>query len=101
MAMKAAFLVIVPDADPEKHRTVLSTDFVDLIVQMVANMDQALEHAVRLADEGCSVIEMCAGFGNSMTGKIADAVRGKAMVGSVRFDIHAALGMSSDEVFGK
>ncbi len=97
--MKIAFMAIVPDADPDKHRSTLSTEFVELVTQLVANMDQAIDKAKQLAEEGCGVIELCGAFGHSMTGRIADAVRGKAAVGSVRFDIHAALGKSSDEVF--
>ncbi len=100
MAMKLAFMALVPDADPRKHRCTVETEFVELIVQLVANKDQALEKAKQLADEGCGAIELCGGFGHSMTGKIADAVRGKAAVGSVRFDIHPILGgKSGDEVF--
>ena len=99
MAMKMAFMAIVPDADPDKHHSVLSTEFVELVIQFVANMDQAIDKAEQLVGEGCGVIELCGGFGHSMTGRIADAVRGRASVGSVRFDIHAALGKSSDEVF--
>ena len=99
MAVKMAFMAIVPDADPDKHRSTVSTEFVELIIQLVANMGQAINKAKQLAEEGCGVIELCGGFGHSMTGRIADAVRGKAAVGSVRFDIHAALGKSSDEVF--
>jgi len=99
MAVKMAFMAIAPDADPDKHRSTVSTEFVELIIQLVANMDQAINKAKQLAEEGCGVIELCGGFGHSMTGRIADAVRGKAAVGSVRFDIHAALGKSSDEVF--
>ena len=99
MAMKIAFVALAPGADPDKHRSTLSTEFVDLVTQLVANMDQAIDKAKQLAEEGCGVIELCGGFGHSMTGRIADAVRGKAAVGSVRFDIHAALGKSSDEVF--
>ena len=99
-AMKMAFMALVPDADPEKHRCTLETGLVEFIVLFVANMNQAIDTAKQLADQGCSVIELCGGFGHSMTGKIADAVRGKAAVGSVRFDLHAAFGKSSDEIFG-
>ncbi len=98
-AVKMAFIALVPDADPEKHRCTLETGLVEMIVQIVPNMDKAIEMAKQLADQGCSVIELCGGFGHSMTGKIADAVRGKAAVGSVRFDLHAAFGKSSDEIF--
>ena len=99
-AVKMAFMVLVPDADPDKHRCTIETGLVELIIQIVPNMNQAIDMAKQLADQGCSIIELCGGFGHSMTGKIADAVRGKAAVGSVRFDLHAAFGKSSDEIFG-
>lgn len=97
--LKMAFMTLVPDADPDKHRCTMTTGLVELIIQLVPNMNQAIDMAKQLADQGCSVIELCAGFGHSMTGKIADAVRGQAAVGSVRFDVHAAFGKSSDELF--
>jgi hypothetical protein len=97
---KIAFMALVLDADPEKHRCTMTTGLLDLTIQFVANMNQAIDMAKQLADQGCIAIELCGGFGHSMTGRIADAVRGKAAVGSVRFDIHPALGKSSDEVFG-
>jgi len=96
---KMAFMALVPDADPDKHCCTMTTGIVELIIQLVANMSQAVGMAEKLADEGCSVIELCGGFGHSMTGRIADAVRGKAAVGSVRFDLHAAFAKSSDEIF--
>jgi hypothetical protein len=96
---KMAFMAIVPDADVKKHRSTMVTGLVELIIQFVPNMSQAIEMAKQLADQGCGVIELCGGFGHSMTGKIADAVRGKAAVGSVRFDVYAPFGKSSDEIF--
>jgi hypothetical protein len=101
MVMKLAFMAMVPDADPVKHRSVIATEFAELTVVLVPNMEQAIAKAKQLADEGCSAIELCGGFGNSMTGKIADAVRGRIPVGAVRFDVHAALGMSGDDIFMK
>ncbi len=97
---KMAFMALVPDADPQEHRCTMETGLVEIVFMFVANMDQAIDVAKQLADEGCSVIELCGGFGNSMTGKVADAVRGKAAVGAVRFDLHAAFAKSSDEIFG-
>jgi hypothetical protein len=45
-------------------------------------------------------IELCGGFGNKGTGRIAEAVAGKAAVGVVRFDGHPGLdGKSGDELF--
>ena len=101
MVMKLAFMAMVPDADPAKHRAVIATEFAELTVVLVPNMEQAIAKAKQLAAEGCSAIELCGGFGNSMTGKIADAVRGRIPVGAVRFDVHAALGMSGDDIFMK
>jgi hypothetical protein len=97
---KLAFIALVPDADPEKHRCTMTTGMVELTVQLATNMKQAIDMAKQLADQGCSAIELCGAFGNAMTGRIADAVRGKATVGSVRFDLHPALGKSGDDIFG-
>ena len=97
---KMAFLVLVPDAEPDQHRCTLESGLVKMIVQMVPTMDKAVEVAKQMADEGVNPIELCGGFGNSMTGKIAEAVKGKAFVGAVRFDFHAAFAKSSDEIFG-
>jgi len=98
--MKLVFMALVPDADPDKHRCTMTTGMVDLTVQFVTSMDHALGMAKQLADQGYSVIELCGGFGHAMTGRIADAVRGKATVGCVRFDVFPGLGRSSDELFG-
>jgi hypothetical protein len=99
--MKLAFMAMVPDADPAKHRSVIATDFAELTVVLVPNMQQAIEQAKKLAADGCSALELCGGFGNSMTARMSEAVKGKMPVGAVRFDIHAALGMSGDDIFGK
>jgi len=98
--LKMAFMALVPDADPQEHRCTMETGLAEIVFVFAANMDQAVDVAKQLAEEGCSVIELCGGFGNTMTGKIADAVRGKAAVGAVRFDLHAAFAKSSDEIFG-
>lgn len=51
--------------------------------------------------EGVVAIELCGGFGNAGTARIAAAVDGKAVVGAVRFDGHPGLGgKSGDTVFG-
>ena len=101
MVMKLAFMAMVPDADPAKHRSVLATEFAELTVVLVPNMQQAIEQAKKLAAEGCSALELCGGFGNIMTAKMSEAVKGKMPVGAVRFDVHAALGMSGDDIFMK
>ena len=100
MALKLAFMAIVPGADPKKHRSVITTEFAELITQIVGDKDQAVKVAKQLAEEGCAAIELCGGFGHSGAARVAEAVRGKASVGVVRFDIHPVLGgKSGDEVF--
>ena len=100
MALKLAFMAIVPGADPEKHCSTITTDFVELITQLVPDKDTAVAKAKQLADEGCAAIELCGGFGHMGTAKVVEAVGGKAGVGVVRFDLHPALGgKSGDEVF--
>jgi hypothetical protein len=97
---KAAFIVGVPDGDPTKQRSVLATDTIELTTVFVKNREQAIEVAKELADQGCKLIELCSSFGHSGAGKIAEAVKGKAMVGAVRFDLTPAFGgKSADEVF--
>lgn len=98
--MKVAFMAIVPGSDAEQHRSVLTTDFVELITLLVPDRDTAVAKAKQLVDEGCAAIELCGGFGHLGTAKIVEAVGDKASVGVVRFDIHPALGgKSGDEVF--
>jgi len=100
---KAAFLFVVPDADPNEHRVVISTPSVlELIVVGVKNYSQAVQVSKELVEQGVSAIELCAGFGQKGVAKIAEAVGDKAKVGVVRFDPHPALGFKSgDEMFGE
>jgi len=100
MAMKLAFMAIVPGSDAEKDRTTITTDFVELITQLVPDRDTAVKKAQQLADEGCAAIELCGGFGHLGTARVVEAVAGKTSVGVVRFDLHPVLGgKSGDEVF--
>jgi hypothetical protein len=99
-AMKLAFMAIVPGSDAEKDRSVLTTEFVELITQLVPDRDAAVKKAKQLADEGCAAIELCGGFGHLGTAKVVEAVAGKTSIGVVRFDLHPVLGgKSGDEVF--
>ena len=74
MAMKVAFMAIVPGSDAEQHRSVLTTDFVELITLLVPDRDTAVAKAKQLVDEGCAAIELCGGFGHLGTAKIVEAV---------------------------
>ncbi|AMK12524.1 MAG: DUF6506 family protein [Pseudodesulfovibrio sp.] len=99
-ALKAAFIFIAPGADPVAHRNWVKTGAVDLLAVAVKDYDQAESLARELVEkEGIAAIELCGGFGNAGTARVAAAVN--VPVGVVRFDIHPGLGNASgDTLFG-
>ena len=100
MALKAAFIFLAPEVDPQKDRQTVVTPQVELTAVAAGNYKEAEAVAVKLVDEGIEAIELCGGFGNKGTARITEAVAGKAAVGVVRFDIHPGLdGKSGDALF--
>ena len=100
MVLKAAFIFLAPEVDPDKDRQIMVTSQVELTVVATNNYKEAEAVAIKLVDEGIEAIELCGGFGNRGTARIAEAVAGKAAVGVVRFDGHPGLGgKSGDELF--
>lgn len=100
MPTKAAFIYIAPKNDPSKHCAFIDSPVVQLTVVGVVDYDQAEEIALKLVSEGIVAIELCAGFGNEGTARIAKAVGDKAIVGVVRFDFHPAFNnQSGDKLF--
>lgn len=100
MALKAAFIFIAPNADPAIHRAAVETEAVTLIAVGVSSYEAAVAAARALVDEGVVAFELCGGFGHQGTAMVSEAVKGKAAVGVVRFDIHPGLeNKSGDEIF--
>jgi hypothetical protein len=101
MALKAAFIFLAPEVNPDKDRQTVVTPQVELTAVAAGNYKEAEALAVKLVEqEGIEAIELCGGFGNKGTARIAAAVAGKAAVGVVRFDGHPGLGgKSGDELF--
>lgn len=100
MSLKAAFIFIAPNADPAVHRSVVETEQVTLISVGVSSYESAVDAAVKLVEEGVGAFELCGGFGHRGTAMVSEAVKGKAVVGVVRFDVHPGLGnKSGDEIF--
>lgn len=100
MRVEAAFLFIAPEANSDIHRSVIDTPIVRLTTVGVSTLLEAENVAKDLASNGVTAIELCAGFGNEGTARISRAVRGKAVVGAVRFDLHPGFNhQSGDEVF--
>ncbi|NTW72160.1 MAG: hypothetical protein HGA49_07970 [Eubacteriaceae bacterium] len=100
MSLKAAFIFIAPGADPAIHRSTIETQEITLITVGVQTYDSAIEEAVKLSEDGVAAIELCGGFGHNGAAMVSDAVRGKAVVGVVRFDHHPGLdNKSGDDIF--
>lgn len=100
MSLKAAFMFIAPQAQPDLHQATVSTAEVEVVTVAVSNYAQACETAIMLADRGCVAIELCGGFGSEGVAAVARAVRGRVDVGVVRFDHHPGLGhQSGDALF--
>ncbi|WP_026888184.1 DUF6506 family protein [Clostridium beijerinckii] len=100
MKLKAAFMFIAPEANHSKHKTVVDTPNVALTVVGVDNYQEAEQVAIELAEEGITAIELCAAFGIEGTAIVNKAVKGKAVVGAVRFDSHPGFNYKSgDDMF--
>lgn len=100
MTLKAAFVFIAPEADPEKHRAEIDTPIVKLTTVGVKDYAEAEKVARELADQGVAAIELCGGFGIEGTARVNRAVAGRCVVGVVRFDNHPGLEFKSgDKIF--
>lgn len=98
--LKAAFLFVAPDADPETHRQWILTPKVHLLVIGVKDYAQAAQVAARaVAVDGIGAVELCGGFGHHGAAAVAQAVGEKIPVGVVRFDTHPGLGNRSGDAF--
>jgi len=97
--LKAAFIFVAPEADPDTHHQWVKTPKVHLAVVGVKDYAQAVTTAKKLLTEGIGAIELCGGFGNKGVAMITDAVAGKIPVGVVRFDTHPGLGNASGDGF--
>ena len=96
----AAFIFVAPGADPAVNRSTVETPSVQLTVIGVDTYEQGVAAAKEMADKGCTAIELCGGFGIRGTYLVQEAVKGKARVGAVRFDLHPGLeNKSGDELF--
>ena len=100
MALKAAFVFVAPDVDPEVHRQTVVTPQVELMAVAVNNYAEAVTVCKELVEEGFGAIELCGGFGHIGAAKVAEAVGDKAAVGVVRCDNHPGLEFKSgDAIF--
>lgn len=97
---KAAFVFIIPGADPKEHKSWVSTPNLDLLAIGISRYDQIEKLAEDLINQGITAIELCAGFGHEGVSIFNRAVAGRAALGVVRFACHPGLnGQSGDGVF--
>lgn len=96
--LKAAFIFVAPEADPEQHRAVVKTPAVELTVIGVKNYGEAEATVKKLVAMGIGAIELCGGFGHAGVARIAQVAGEGVPVGVVRFDIHPGLGGKSGDI---
>jgi hypothetical protein len=98
--LKAAFIFVAPEANSQKHRSVIATPAVELTALGVSDYPAAVAAVKELVDQGITAIELCGGFGHEGVAQIKQAAGKQAAVGVVRFDTHPGLaGKSGDDVF--
>ncbi len=87
MAFKAGFLAHAPDAEPQKHRSVIETPKYILYSVVVKNQAQAVEECRKLVkEEGIHSVLLCPGFTHRNVAEIVEAVGGNIMVSVARGD---------------
>ena len=84
--VKVVFIFVAEDADPVVNRGVVYTPTVEFNTIGVPNYQVAAETASEMADYGCILVELCAGFDETGTKMVIDAVKGRAKVGTCWID---------------
>ena len=87
MAFKVVFLAHAPDAEPEKHRSMIETSKYKLFAVVVKDQGQAVEVCKKLVkEEGIHSILLCPGFAHGDVAEIAEAVGKNVAVAVARGD---------------
>ncbi len=87
MAFKALFLAHAPEADCEKHRSIIDTGRYKLFTVVVKSQDEALKVAKSIYEtEKIDAILLCPGFTHSDAAEIFKALEGKVSVSVARGD---------------
>jgi hypothetical protein len=87
MAFKAIFIAHAPDADYEKHKSIIDTGKYRLITVVVKNQDEAIKVAKSIyGKEKVDAIMLCPGFTHSNVAEIFEALEGKVSVNVARGD---------------
>ena len=94
---ECGFIYVAPGLDPKKQRAVIPSSDINMTVIGCSNYDQAEATAKELVANGCTAVELCAGFGNEGICRIKKAVGPGIAAGEVRFDFHPVFGFKSGD----
>ncbi|OYD13838.1 hypothetical protein CH330_09950 [candidate division WOR-3 bacterium JGI_Cruoil_03_51_56] len=87
MAFKALFLAHAPDADYEKHKSIIDTGKYRLLTFVVKTQDEAIKVSKSIYEkEKIDAIILCPGFSHSDVSEIFQALEGKVSVSVARGD---------------
>ena len=87
MAFKALFLAHAPDADYEKHKSIIDTGKYRLLTFVVKTQDEAIKVSKSIYEkEKMDAIILCPGFTHSNVSEIFKALEGKVSVNVARGD---------------
>ncbi len=95
--IKAAFMFIAPDANPEQHQGWIKTPGVEVKTLAVSSYLQACGSLENLINEGIVAVELCGGFGHQGVAQLTHAAAGRVQIGVVRFDQHPLLNFVSGD----
>ena len=80
---KFAFMLMGPAYHSDQHRAHFETDGKDVYIIGVTDFEEAKREAVRMADEGFGVIEVCGAFGPEKARALIEATGGRLGVGYI------------------
>ena len=87
MAFKALFLAHAPDADCEKHKSIIDTGKYRLLTVVVKTQDEAIAVSKSIYEkEKIDAVMLCPGFTHSNVAEIFQALKGKVSVNVARGD---------------
>jgi len=87
MAFKALFLAHAPDADCEKHKSIIDTGKYRLLTVVVKSQEEAIKVSKSMYEkEKIDAIILCPGFTHHDVSEIFHALEGKVSVSVARGD---------------
>jgi len=87
MAFKALFIAHAPDADCEKHKSIIDTGKYRLFTFVVKGQDEAIKISKSIYEkEKIDAVILCPGFAHSDVSEIFQALEGKVSVNVARGD---------------